>query len=50
MLATLTQNITLPLEAAERSNDDSDTDDESNDTIVAMTCDIEPDILESISI
>lgn len=48
VFATLVQNITPPLEAAERSYGDSDTDDESNDGVVASTCDVEPDILESI--
>ncbi|VBB28069.1 unnamed protein product [Acanthocheilonema viteae] len=47
VFAILTQNITPPLEATEQSNADSDTDDDSNDTVVATTSDIEPDILEN---
>ncbi|KAL3994401.1 HECT-domain (ubiquitin-transferase) family protein [Acanthocheilonema viteae] len=49
VFAILTQNITPPLEATEQSNADSDTDDDSNDTVVATTSDIEPDILERIT-
>lgn len=46
--ASLTQNFTPPPEAVltERTNnDDSDTEDESNDTIMAAISDVEPEIL-----
>ncbi|EJW76203.1 IQ calmodulin-binding domain-containing protein family protein, partial [Wuchereria bancrofti] len=47
--ASLTQNFTPPPEAmlTERTNnDDSDTEDESDDTIMAAISDVEPEILE----
>ncbi|MCP9261537.1 Ubiquitin-protein ligase E3C [Dirofilaria immitis] len=51
IFAELTQNITPSSEAvlAERSSSDSDTEDESNDTIMATTCDVEPDFLETVN-
>lgn len=53
VFAALTQNITPPPEARlkERANNcDSDREDELNDLFMASTSNIEPDILESISI
>uniref|UniRef100_A0A1I8ESF3 HECT-type E3 ubiquitin transferase n=1 Tax=Wuchereria bancrofti TaxID=6293 RepID=A0A1I8ESF3_WUCBA len=50
--ASLTQNFTPPPEAmlTERTNnDDSDTEDESDDTIMAAISDVEPEILERIT-